>query len=597
MRTNLAQSRAVNLVPTSGIVAALQRMQRPATARLALPLARELAVREGVKAVVSGSVASAGEGFIITARLVGAESGDELAVYQESAANAGEIIPAVDKLTRALRGKIGESLKAVHDAPALAQVTTRSIDALRAFVAGLRANDVEGDYPKAIPLFEEAIRRDSNFASAYVQLAYTLGNAGLQQRRQDSLMTSAYRLRDRLPERERYNVEGAYFFRKHDRPKAIAAYEREVAIDSFDVDGLNTLAILYIQTRQLAQADRLYRRALSLEPDNGIVAGNLANSLAAQGKFGAADSILREVRARAPSFPIEGIEIGQLVMRDELDSAESRSRTVLRGANSAAARNALRYLVLITEMRGRLRESDSLRRELQSRSIARGASVDPNELAANRAQDDAGLRGERERAVAELDASVRAHPPGAASPPGALLNVAFAYAVAGAPARARPFLTQYDELARDSVDRQLFRGQRGYTEGMILLAEQRTDDAIRTFRRMDVDADGLPISCSFCLPLTLGRAYDQANQADSTIANLERYLSIYNAGRINADAWFRPALYKRLGELYEAKGDTKRAVEHYAAFVELWKHADPDLQPKVAEVRARLDRLRRTLPQ
>jgi DNA-binding SARP family transcriptional activator len=55
--------------------------------------------------------------------------------------------------------------------------------------------------------------------------------------------------------------------------------------------------------------------------------------------------------------------------------------------------------------------------------------------------------------------------------------------------------------------------------------------------------------------------------------------------------------HKRLGELYEAKGDTKRAAAHYASFVELWKNADPDLQPKVTEVRARLERLRRSLPQ
>ena len=55
--------------------------------------------------------------------------------------------------------------------------------------------------------------------------------------------------------------------------------------------------------------------------------------------------------------------------------------------------------------------------------------------------------------------------------------------------------------------------------------------------------------------------------------------------------------HKRLGELYEAKGNDAKAVAHYAAFVWLWERADPDLQPKVAEVRARLERLRRTLPQ
>ena len=40
---------------------------------------------------------------------------------------------------------------------------------------------------------------------------------------------------------------------------------------------------------------------------------------------------------------------------------------------------------------------------------------------------------------------------------------------------------------------------------------------------------------------------------------------------------------------------TKRAVEQYGTFVELWKRADPDLQPRVTEARARLERLRRGL--
>ena len=79
------------------------------------------------------------------------------------------------------------------------------------------------------------------------------------------------------------------------------------------------------------------------------------------------------------------------------------------------------------------------------------------------------------------------------------------------------------------------------------------------------------------------------------IANLERYLCVTSDARINADTWMLAPAHKRLGELYEAKGDAKRAAEHYATFVELWKRADPDLQPKVTEVRARLERVRKML--
>ena len=52
-----------------------------------------------------------------------------------------------------------------------------------------------------------------------------------------------------------------------------------------------------------------------------------------------------------------------------------------------------------------------------------------------------------------------------------------------------------------------------------------------------------------------------------------------------------PAARERLGQLYEAKGDTIRAVEHYHKFIELWKDADAVLQPRVKAARDRLYRL------
>jgi hypothetical protein len=57
-------------------------------------------------------------------------------------------------------------------------------------------------------------------------------------------------------------------------------------------------------------------------------------------------------------------------------------------------------------------------------------------------------------------------------------------------------------------------------------------------------------------------------------------------------SWYTAGVEKRLGELYEAKGDAQNAIPHYLKFVDLWKGADPELQPKVAEVRRKLARLR-----
>jgi hypothetical protein len=73
----------------------------------------------------------------------------------------------------------------------------------------------------------------------------------------------------------------------------------------------------------------------------------------------------------------------------------------------------------------------------------------------------------------------------------------------------------------------------------------------------------------------------------------ERYLS--------TPVWFKmdpeldpvrvPAIRERLGQLYEGMGDTVKAIESYRAFIALWKNADPELQPRVADAKRRVARL------
>ncbi len=93
--------------------------------------------------------------------------------------------------------------------------------------------------------------------------------------------------------------------------------------------------------------------------------------------------------------------------------------------------------------------------------------------------------------------------------------------------------------------------------------------------------------------MALGRAFDQAQMPDSAIANLERFVATpsWFRLRLHGDGLYLAPAYKRLGELYEGKGDRANAASYYSKFVDLWSGADPDLQPRVRDVRARLVRL------
>ena len=123
--------------------------------------------------------------------------------------------------------------------------------------------------------------------------------------------------------------------------------------------------------------------------------------------------------------------------------------------------------------------------------------------------------------------------------------------------------------------------------GAIAQAEGRARDAIEEYRQ----ADGLS-QCHVCVVPRLAFAYDQAGEPDSALAVYERYATMPWPYRVErADSWWLAFAYERLGDLYEQRADTAKAVHYYGKFVELWHGADPELQPRVEAARRAVEAL------
>ena len=131
VRAGLSQSSVLSLMSTGATAQALRLMEKAPLSKIDLALARQLAQRTGVKAIVDGDVTGVGSGYIVVLRLVTADSGTELWSARETGDGPRGLIDATDRLTRALRGKAGESLRAVQGGAPLEEVTTTSLDALR----------------------------------------------------------------------------------------------------------------------------------------------------------------------------------------------------------------------------------------------------------------------------------------------------------------------------------------------------------------------------------------------------------------------------------------------------------------------------------
>ena len=102
-------------------------MQRPTESVVPFELAREIATREGAKAVLDGEIVQLGQSYVVSARLVAALDGQELATFRETAASEDELIGALGDLSRAVREKAGESLRAIRASSELERVTTPSL--------------------------------------------------------------------------------------------------------------------------------------------------------------------------------------------------------------------------------------------------------------------------------------------------------------------------------------------------------------------------------------------------------------------------------------------------------------------------------------
>jgi len=599
VRTDLGESGVISIVAPGDVASSLRFMQRPPGSRVDLPLAREVATRQGAAAVVDGDITSLGAGYVVTLRLVRADSGAVLASFHATADAPRDLLPTLDQLTRRLRGKIGESLKSVHADPPLEQVTTASLPALRKYAEAVRANDIDADYDRAIQLLREAVALDSTFAMGYRKLGTALYNRRLPEESSDSAFAKAYQYRDHLTERERNLALGSYFEMGpgRNRGKAVAAYEAVLATDSTDPTATNNLGVARLMRRQYASAESLYQRQITNGSSAGVLSyTNLAVAQFNAGRIPDAAATITLARQRFPGNPaLDLAEIWFLYQRGELDSLSALAERARHNAQPRVAATGDGLAANLAMVEGRLRDWSRYQAAARAVDAAGGATSPPLADSVTAIWAEAWFRGQPVRAVTELDSLLRRKPlralPVLERP---YFEIAQLYARAARPDRARAILAEYSAEVKDSVLTLADTPDLHTTLGEIALAEHRPRDAMVEFRRGDTLSDGYPSRCAPCLPIRLARAYDAAGAADSAMASYEHYLVIPWVGRlaeVDLDRSYRASTYKRLGELYENKGDRRRAAEWYGKFVRLWRNADPELQPVVADAKRRLAKL------
>jgi TolB-like protein/Flp pilus assembly protein TadD len=270
--------------------------------------AREIGKALGVATLLEGSVRRIGNRVRVSVQLINANSDEHIWAedYDRDLTDVFAIqTDLAQKIASALQAKLSSSEKARLD-----QRPTQNSDAYLLFVqAHDYANRKEmspDKYLKAVPLFEQAIKLDPNFAPAFAGLSlvesriyHSFDPTPGRREKARRNASEALRLQPDLPEGH-LALGFSYYYGDRDYERALAEFE--IAKRGLPNESEAYFAIGAIQRRQgkWAESNANLEKAATLDPKNTDVLINLCFSYMAQRDFETASKILERVIAASP---------------------------------------------------------------------------------------------------------------------------------------------------------------------------------------------------------------------------------------------------------------------------------------------------------
>jgi serine/threonine-protein kinase len=562
----------------------------------------------------------------------------------ETEGEVGNLFKLVDELAGQLLGAWSGRESRVSG---IAAVTTASLPALKAYLEGEAALR-SARFDQAAEGFQRAIAIDSTFALAW----YRLSVAGEWLTRDDlvgSAAERAARLSERLPERERRLLEARLASRLGDFDDARARYQAIIATYPEDLEAwiqLGELEFHYGPWRagSISESRTAWEHVLALDPTDVAARVHLARIAAFERRVGSVDTLVREIVARhearggtlgSRSEELEmltlrahsaGDTAEQQRLREELSRASDltvmltawevgsfshdvRGATEIARLLTAPTRSVpgraagLVTLGLLEAARGRLGEG--------RRQLALAEALDPQRAHAALALLAASpyLR----TAPAELRrlrAMIAADPPVPVDDSRAGLAVYFQRATPAQDRRSRIYLMALLSARLGDRDRAtqgveeltaLARSDSGsmahdYGRGVraeLALARNQPAEALQ---ELEAIRHQTYYVTAFAFPeLSQARERYLRAEALAALGRTEEALPWFAAFSEFSpyDLVYAAMGHRRRGELLEAMGRTEDAALEYQRFLDLWRDADPELQPMVREVRGALARLGR----
>jgi serine/threonine-protein kinase len=577
----LDQSKVAAAVPSDQLRAALRLAGKPDTTRVDAVVARELAYRSAVRAVVEGHIRRLGRGYSIVLRLNDAEKGTALLAVNDAAKTEDDLIPVLGRITRRFCDRLGEARSDIRATRERSLATTPSFEAYRKFVRGRELQNQESDDRGSIVMFREALAIDPDFAGAWMWIGFAFDHLG----EVDSsrwAFEEALRRPERLGEGLRLYGEAFVAEYKNDLPAALAANNRLVREYPSPSAYANRGAVLANMGRY-EEALQDQARGIQLEPfePRQWIRSNQFEYLLVLGRQAEAESVA--IRLKGSNGRLAPLALA--TAGADWAKAESRATALLDDPTSDANVRARAAIALASEEAARGRVAASRRMLEQAQRIAEAGSPTriPHGISRTRLLliVAGGGTPEGPNAVMARDTSVAG-----------LITQGWWAAAAGDTARARQLLRRaqgrpQSELALQGASPALLEAWVAARAGRWKETAQILGPAARQGDEFGFVADG---AGRVPMRWLVGEAWEQLGHPDSAAAYFELALSPemtswrerQTVRMVSSFAHLRLVLlYARMGRLEDAKG-------HWTVFSETVRTPDPEIQPTIAEARAAL---------
>jgi len=573
LAVDLEQSPYLNVFSDAKARQTLTLMGKQADERVTVEAAREICQRNGVKALIAGSIANLGSQYVVTLDALNAATGDTLAEVQGQADSKEQVLKTLDTATTQLRGKLGESLSSIEkfDKP-LEQATTSSLEALKSFTLA-DVKHSSGYDLDAVPLYKRAVELDPNFALAYARLGTVYSNFG-QMDISEQYRNKAFELKDRASERERLYITSHYYSDNGELEKGIAAYELYKQTYPRDVTPYVNLAATYVLflgdfEKALANA----QEAIRVDPDE--YRGYFLSAAAYMGldRVDEAKTILHAGLQRNPTFvglhdtlanvvcaqgDLPAMEKQETFLRDQPDMALNVNN---RHAEIAASRGQTQLARDFYQKAGQAAHRLQLK-DSEAQSLAAQAW-----MLATFGYSKQAIEAANSALAISRGYIVR-------------LSAASAMALTGDGKKALELAAAVaKERPNDTLVQSLFVP---LVQAGVALNSGNAKNAVELLKSALPYDKGTPFSLYL-----RGMAYLKMGQGTDAAQEFQKVLALRNFSPTDL---LMSLAHLGLGRAYALSGDTARSRAAYQDFFALWKDADPDI-PVLKQAKAEYAKL------